>query len=853
MTHKEYIESLISLGKIEDALKEFLLGAIQFGQTELKNNLLLLSARYKSNENDHLKNIIILEDYNVEKARITNALLEWLKEYLPTGEFVKPESLYGIGDPCYFEDDLTEVPDFFISELKTQLDDEFRKILRYNQQVNDMTDKGLRAKKEKEIEICEQNIKRISNHFLKKIIEIKPKIKEQNISKFIYDIKESVHERMYDKGKNATQKDAIKKTFRNWIKISSIISIILAGCIIVYLIFHLDKTNKKTNVFSIAVLPIDTIGFSVCNKEVAMDIHQELITKLGKIKEIQATSSQSVKKYQNSDKDIETIANELGVSYILEGNLQCVDSALHITFRLIKAHPESQIWSHTYDYEYSAEKLFPMQSKIAQYVATSLGLVLTKKENYWLTSPSTFSIEAYTDYLEARKLIDLQEVEPIKKAKKLLTKAIKIDSLYTSAWISLAECWVLLQYYEEKNGNNDLIEAQNAANKALEIDPDLGEAHTILGGVLEGFHKFINAEEEYKLSLLLNPNNQLVYDWYGFFLLGQGRYKESAIISKKGLEVNPFSPVINENLSVALACQGKFEEAKKQLYKTINISPEYNYSYNDLGENWFFFKGRLDSASYWWSKAVANDPESPIYISWLSILYMHVGDLDKADSILKSSEKHSQYSLEWNGAMTLLKLMKGEQIDKYISMVENKPPSYLQEFVHTWFLLVQLRNQDLKNKKPKEALARYEQFFPELIKENPIIDHANFRSAVDMAYVLIVLGEKAKANKILTNCINYFSTIQRLGMTGYWIKDVEILAMTGHVKEAILKLRLAIKEGWRAYWWYFAELEPDLNNIRKNKEFQKLMDSVKIDMKGQKLEIEKLEKMGKLSKLPIIK
>jgi hypothetical protein len=192
MTHNEYIEQLIAEDKIGVALDQLLSGSKKNDQLFIYNTTILLSARFYSNENEKNQNIIPFDSYNVEKSKIIKSIITCLADYEPLQNY----DYLKVPLQSFTMSKETDLPLFFINEIKKQFEDEYKKVHRFNKLLSDMKDKVLRQEYEEELELCDINISRIEKRYLNKIKENKPQLPEQNIFNFIKDLELTIIERL---------------------------------------------------------------------------------------------------------------------------------------------------------------------------------------------------------------------------------------------------------------------------------------------------------------------------------------------------------------------------------------------------------------------------------------------------------------------------------------------------------------------------------------------------------------------------------------------------------------------------------------------------------------------------------
>jgi len=214
MTHLEYIQDQIQADNISAAIYEFQRG-VQGSNNDLYNSLILLSARNNSNDKERNNNLISVEDYRIEKARIRNSLLFLLKSYKPVQQDVLSTSETSSENISIVSD---EIPMFFIEEIKKQLEDEYKKKQRFNKLLSDMKDKTMRDEYEEELDLCDDNILRIEKRFTKKIKANKPQLSEQVIVDLINDLKQTMIERFNQ------QSEKLETINENILNVTNIVS-----------------------------------------------------------------------------------------------------------------------------------------------------------------------------------------------------------------------------------------------------------------------------------------------------------------------------------------------------------------------------------------------------------------------------------------------------------------------------------------------------------------------------------------------------------------------------------------------------------------------------------------------------
>ncbi len=346
--------------------------------------------------------------------------------------------------------------------------------------------------------------------------------------------------------------------------------------------------------------------------------------------------------------------------------------------------------------------------------------------------------------------------------------------------------------------------------------------------------------------MALAPNYATTYHWYGLLLNRLGRSEEALAHHEQGVELDPLSAIINNNVAFSLGALGRFDEALAQFKKVVEIDPAFPGAYGGIGGIYQAALGRLDEAVPWHRKAIALDPGNPNIAAWHGRLYLDLGDYAQAEYWINRSLKLGPESMWPNRATAFLHMYRREEAKalEYARKVLKIRPSF-------WAADVLLRNHDLQMGRYAEARARYEKTFPKLLNEDePKIDRTNFRQAIDLALVLSKTGEQERADLLLDRSLTFIPTIPRLSFAGYGISDVLVYAQQGKTEAALASLREAIDQGWRFSWWYYLEHDPNLDSIRDEPEFQAMVAEIKADMAAQLERVRAMEASGELEPIP---
>jgi TolB-like protein/Tfp pilus assembly protein PilF len=400
------------------------------------------------------------------------------------------------------------------------------------------------------------------------------------------------------------------------------------------------ETGESISQKSIAVLPFENLSEDKANAYFADGIQDEILTRLSKIADLKVISRTSTQHYKSAPENLPEIARQLGVANILEGRVQKSGDAVRVNVQLIKAANDTHVWADTYDRKLT--DIFGIESDIAKGIAESLQAKLTGAEEQLIAARPTSDVTAYELYLKGRVLWGKRGGDNMRQAIAFYEQAIVRDPNYAPAYAALAETYVVLPVYTEASTREAYAKAKAAALKALQLDDKLAEAHNALALALFLDLDFAGSIAEFQRAIALNPNYATAHHWYGFNpLCTLGRFDEAIAESKRAVELDPLSPVINSDLGSNLMVARRYDEAIAQLRKTLEIDPTFSLAHGALGEA-LQFKGDLPGAiaEYTIAQELAADPRSRVLMAAAKAQF---GDKDAAVRMLAELEEASRH------------------------------------------------------------------------------------------------------------------------------------------------------------------------------------------------------------------
>ena len=392
-----------------------------------------------------------------------------------------------------------------------------------------------------------------------------------------------ISKKVYEK--NPSSQKNIKTRFITGTVI--LLVLILAGYFIITNVLTPSKEKEK----SIAVLPFRNYSEETGQEYMSDGLTDEIINHLYKIKSFsKVVPLTSVMTYKGSNKKIPIIANELKVNYILDGTYKKIGDKVRINAQLVDPKKERYIWQHEYDQPYS--EISTIQADIALQIADQVKAFITGSEMKNLQKTTTVDPEAYNLYQQGRYFWNKRTKEGLLKSIDFYEKSIAKDPGYALAYAGLADTYNILVFWDWWPTGDGFAKAKEYASKAIKIDPDLAEAHAILGNILIWSDwKWDEAGRELKLAVELNSNCGIAHQYYSEFLDIMRKNKEAREQIDMALQLDPVSPVFYTTSALYYCNEGKFEESLDASLKTLEINPDFGkiyplsiYSYIKLGE-----------------------------------------------------------------------------------------------------------------------------------------------------------------------------------------------------------------------------------------------------------------------------
>jgi TolB-like protein/Tfp pilus assembly protein PilF len=462
----------------------------------------------------------------------------------------------------------------------------------------------------------------------------------------------------------APNQSITRKTGRKLVAITTVLAIVAAGLFVFQFVRskteapRQDASRARSEAItipnkSIAVLPFDNLSDDKSNAFFAEGVQDEILTRLAKVADLKVISRTSTQKYKSAPDNLREIAKQLGVMNILEGSVQKSNDQVRINVQLINAVSDAHLWAESYDRKLT--DLFTVESEVAKTIADTLQAQLTGSELSAMSMRPTQDPVAQDLFVQGRHFLALRRDDNLPRAIEFFLQAIAQDPNYAAAYAGLSEALILLPRYTGAYPGETRPQSRVAALKALELNPNLAEAHNALAKIAMDYDvDFEEATREFKRAIELNPNYAGAHHWFSGTLESQGLFAEAIAESKLGTELDPFSAVNLVDQGRIYGSARRFPEAKAVFEKALAIDPAFPYAHWHYGEM-LQVSGDLKGAAAEYAKAnTANNTPEPIALSGqLAAIMGRPEEARRALTALDELEKHRYVDFFWRALLYL--------------------------------------------------------------------------------------------------------------------------------------------------------------------------------------------------------
>ncbi len=584
---------------------------------------------------------------------------------------------------------------------------------------------------------------------------------------------------------------------------------------------------------AIAVLPFEDMSPGKDQAYFADGVSEEILNMLARRSELRVIARTSSFSFRDRVLDVETIAEQLDVSYVLEGSVRTDGDSIRISVQLVDGESGEYLWTERFDRELTASSLFAIQGDIAAAVVAMVPAGGgTPASSGRLPTESLDALEAF---YAGRRLAESRDPVDLERAVEFFREATQIDPDFALAYVSLADALILLSSYGSLSESLAEDLARNAVSRAMEIDDQLGEAHVTLGKLHDIDGDLAAAEASFRLGLALNPNYAAGYQWFGELLGFIGRAEEGLRYSRIAAELDPRSAIIASDYAEVLGVTGRSDEALRQYDVALAIDPDFYVAYQGKASVLHLDLGRVADAVALYERAYSLAPEAPYMATLLAEAHLDLGNANEAAAYLdraRSQAPDQVWPEHIRQGLHIFNGNRGDARQSALTVLADVPYARVASRV--------LRDQHLADGEPERALAVYSKAQPDLhdAPETTAIDDWNFRVAIDIALVFERLGRRREATALLDGVTGFLANRQSSAIGRSDLYRAKIEAIRGNGESAIRLLKTAAEEGWRYQWWWELQHEPVFEALHGEPAFQELLEYIREDMDRQRRSLE---------------
>jgi TolB-like protein/Flp pilus assembly protein TadD len=417
---------------------------------------------------------------------------------------------------------------------------------------------------------------------------------------------------------------------------------VLVVATIAFVLYRSGSAKEKGQpaITSLAVLPLKNLSGNPTQEYLADGMTEELIGRLAGIHNLRVISRTSVMHFKDTQLSVPEIAKTLGVDAVVEGSVMREGSRIRVHAQLIRAATDEHFWSEEYDRD--LRDVLALQSDVAQAIARKVEVTVSGEEHTRLAAVRPVSPEVYENYLKGRSALAKNNNRTnTEETIGYFNEAIRKDPTFAPSYVGLANAYSDLgTVFIGGVAKEERPKAMGAARKALELDPELVEAHVLLADMAQEQWRWAEAEAEYHRALELSPNNAQAYSAFAFWLVSQGRTEEAVRSSRRARELDPLA-VPGTNLAWMLFYARRYDDAVQELRSVLAVRPDDAFALWILGFA-LIANHHPQEAVPVLEKGVSTSNRSPAIVGLLVHAYAQAGRRADALRLLEELKRRKQ-------------------------------------------------------------------------------------------------------------------------------------------------------------------------------------------------------------------
>ena len=430
---------------------------------------------------------------------------------------------------------------------------------------------------------------------------------------------------------------------------------------------------------SVAVLPFVNLSPDRDNEYFSEGMTEELANALSQVPGLRVAARSSAFACHGKQMDARQIGERLGVSTLIEGSVRKVGSRIRLTAQLVDAAGGYHIWSQTY--ERTLDDVFVLQQELARAIVGALPLPAAQARTEPSIRPPTGVLEAYTLYLRGLYFVRKRTVDGFRIAVEYFEQAIEKDSGYALAYAGLAQCNALLSFDEfgDLPASTGMPRAKAAAERALELDPMLAEAHCWRGVIAMLFDWDRPLAERGMLRAIeLKPEQSPAHYWYALLLSAMGQHDAAIARVLIAQRLDPVNLTIHLCVGRVLCFARRFQEALEQFRATLDMDPGHGLTYVWLARTLIALESPQEALTVVEQGVQVAGP-SPILLTWLGLAHAALGQREEALGVIEQLGQRREHQ-HVPSAFTMYvwaQLGDGEEARDWLNRVVQERSGYI--------------------------------------------------------------------------------------------------------------------------------------------------------------------------------
>jgi TolB-like protein/Tfp pilus assembly protein PilF len=471
---------------------------------------------------------------------------------------------------------------------------------------------------------------------------------------------------------------------RRWLGLGAVASVL--ALLLATSLWWAGREHRTSEIRSIAVLPLQNLSGDPEQEYFADGMTEALITELSRIRALRVISRRSAMRYKHTDESLPEIASELHVDAVVSGSVLRAGDRVRVAIQLIDASADRNLWAESYDRE--LRDVLALYSDVARAVTRKVEVSLTPAEASRMSTAQTVLPRAYEAYLRGRYHLNKYASDEVEEAISYFEKALEVEPRYAAAYAGLAESynWLGTAFLGEPPAASRR-KAVAAANRALEIDPDLAEAQAALAWAEFSGWDIGAAKRAFERALDLNPNSSETHRLYAYFLASQGEFDEAMRQARTAVELDPVSAFAQTTLGHMFLLADRYDEALAELDKALGLDSRFLFALQLRGVTLLHERRYAKAVSTFESVNAAAGVASPVAQAGLGCAYVGTGDTAKARELLSGLLARSEDGYVPQGPIAWLYSCLGEN-EEAVARLERayaERPATLRVALRAWW------------------------------------------------------------------------------------------------------------------------------------------------------------------------